>query len=125
MNPVRYAAIAWAAAVATQLACSAGNGPAHPPTSLPVGSWGGDSAGMTVTDSAMHLQIACTYGDVAGPVPVASDGSFSVSGSYMPRAYPVAMLPPVPAQFHGVIDGTAVTVTVLVNDTVMHQSVTH
>jgi hypothetical protein len=79
---------------------------------------------MTVTDSGMHLQIACTYGDVAGTVQVATDGSFNVAGSYMLHAYPVALLPADPAQFHGYTDGSAVTITVVVDDTAQNQTVT-
>ena len=115
----------WAALLVTQLACSAGTGPARPVGTLPLGAWGGDSAGMTVTDSGMHLQIACTYGDVSGPIPVAADGSFDVTGSYMLHAYPIAVLPAVPAQFRGNTDGSNATITVIADDTVARQTVTH
>ena len=124
MNGRRGAGIGWAAVVAAQFACSAGASPARPLGELPLGTWGGDSAGMVVSDSSTHLQIACTYGDVAGRVPLAADGSFSASGSYMLRAYPVPLLPSDPALFRGVTDGSTVTVTVLVDDTAAHQSVT-
>ena len=116
--------VGWAVLIATQFACSGGGDTSRLPSALPVGSWGGDSAGMTVTDSGMHLQIACTYGDVAGTVPVATDGSFNVAGSYMLHAYPVALLPADPAQFHGHTDGSAVTITVVVDDTAQNQTVT-
>lgn len=124
MSDARVAWIALAAFVAAALACSSGDGAPPYDGLLPLGSWGGDSAGMTVGDSGMHLEIACTYGDVSGRVPVAANGTFSVSGSYMLRAYPVARLPPDPAQFNGQLNGSTVTVTVVVNDTAAHQSVT-
>jgi len=91
---------------------------------LALGTWGGDSSGLIVSDTAMHLHIACTYGDVSGRVPVGSNGQFDVQGSYMLRAYPVAVGPSVPARFIGHLDGATLTVTVIVDDTVQHQTVT-
>lgn len=90
---------------------------------LALGTWGGDSSGMIVSDTAMHLHIACTYGDVSGRVPVASNGDFDVAGSYMLRAYPIAIGPTVPARFIGHLDGATLTIKVIVDDTVQHQSV--
>jgi len=43
---------------------------------LALGTWGGDSAGMIVSDTAMHLHVACTYGDVSGRIPVDASGTF-------------------------------------------------
>jgi hypothetical protein len=91
---------------------------------LPLGTWGGDSAGLIVGDTAMHLHIACTYGDVSGRISVDATGHFDVAGSYMLRAYPVAVGPAVPARFVGHLDGGTITVTVVVDDTVMHQTIT-
>jgi hypothetical protein len=92
---------------------------------LQLGTWGGDSAGLIVSDTAMHLHIGCTYGDVSGRIPVQSNGQFDVSGSYMLRAYPITVGPSVPARFVGRLDGSTVTVTVTINDTVQHQTVVH
>jgi hypothetical protein len=91
---------------------------------LALGTWGGDSAGLIVSDTATHLHIACTYGDVSGRIPVAANGQFDVQGSYMLRAYPIAVGPSVPARFVGHLDGATLTVTVIVDDTVQHQTVT-
>lgn len=90
---------------------------------LPLGNWGGENAGMIVSDTAMHLHIGCTYGDVSGRVPVGSGGQFDVSGSYMLRAYPIAIGPTVPARFTGRLDGAKVTVTATVDDTVRDTTV--
>lgn len=90
---------------------------------LALGTWGGDSSGLIVSDTAMHLHIACTFGDVSGRVPVASNGDFDVAGSYMLRAYPIAVGPSVPARFIGHLDGATLTVKVIVDDTVQHQTV--
>ena len=89
---------------------------------LALGTWGGDAAGMIVSDTSMHLHIGCTYGDVSGRVPVTS-GSFDVSGSYMLRAYPIAVGPTVPARFTGKVTGNVATITATVDDTVQHQTV--
>lgn len=91
---------------------------------IPLGTWGGDSGGMIVGDTAMHLHVACTYGDVSGRVPVSASGQFDVRGSYMLRAYPITVGPSVPARFIGHMDGSTITVTVIVDDTVEHKTVT-
>ena len=56
---------------------------------IPLGTYGGDSGGMIVGDTAMHLHIACTFGDVSGRVPVDASGRFDVTGSYMLGASPL------------------------------------
>jgi len=89
---------------------------------LAPGTWGGDSAAAIVSDSGTHVHIRCTFGDVAGIVPL-SGGHFDVAGSYMLRAYPVAVGPSVPARFVGQVDGATLRFTVTVNDTVQHQTV--
>jgi hypothetical protein len=112
-------------AVATiSLSCSS-SGSGLPPSDgfIALGTWGGDSGGMIVGDTALHLHIACTYGDVSGRVPIGSDGQFDVTGSYMLRAYPIAVGPAVPARFVGHLDGATITVTAIVNDTVEHKTV--
>jgi hypothetical protein len=91
---------------------------------LALGTWGGDSSGLIVSDTAMHLHIACTYGDVSGRIPVAANGQVDVQGSYVLRAYPIAIGPSVPARFVGHLDGATLTMTAIVNDTVQHQTVT-
>src|SRR5437016_14529218 len=71
----------------------------------------------------MLIHIKCTFGDVSGRIPLAADGSFDVSGTYMLRAYPITIGPAVPARFTGRVRGADVTVTVTVNDTVEHKAV--
>ena len=90
---------------------------------IAVGTWGGDSAALIVGDTAMHIHIKCTFGDVSGRIPLGADGSFDVAGSYVLRAYPITIGPPVPARFVGRVRGSDVTVTVTVNDTVEHKTV--
>jgi hypothetical protein len=96
-----------------------------PPTDneLAVGSWGGDNAGVIVLDSVAHVHVGCTYGDISGRVPLDAAGRFSVAGSYLLRAYPIAIGPSMPAQFAGTVDGFRLTMTVTVNDTIEHKAV--
>ena len=93
------------------------------PADLPLGTWGGDSAGLIVSDTAAHLHVACTFGDVSGRVPLDASGRFDVAGSYVLRAYPIAVGPSLPARFVGRVEGQTLTVTVSVDDTVQHQRV--
>lgn len=122
--PSRTTTLVATAAVALAVACSASTSGIPPlDGAVQLGTWGGDTAGMIVGDTAMHLHIGCTYGDVSGRVPVNADGEFDVAGSYLLRAYPVAVGPTMPARFTGRVDGSIATVTVTVNDTVQHQTV--
>jgi len=90
---------------------------------LTLGTWGGSGAGLIVSDTSMHLHVGCTYGDVSGRVAVVN-GGFDVHGSYLLRAYPIAVGPTVPAHFTGKVVGKTATITVIVDDTVQHQTVT-
>jgi hypothetical protein len=114
--------LAVTAAVAT-LACAAALPVVPADHRLPLGTFGGDSGGMIVGDTAMHLHVACTFGDVSGRVTVDASGRFDVAGSYMLRAYPITVGPSVPARFTGQIDGDRITVTATVDDTVEHRTV--
>lgn len=89
-----------------------------PGNQLAVGEWGGDNAGIIVDDSVAHVHIDCTVGNFPMPVTLGEDRRFNVAGSYVLRAFPVQVGPPLPAQFAGVIDGNELTFTVAVNDTV-------
>ena len=90
---------------------------------LPLGNWGGENAGLIVSDTASHLHVGCTFGDISGRVRLDATGGFSADGSFMLHAYPVSIGPSVPAHFAGRLVGTTITVTATVNDTVAHQIV--
>jgi hypothetical protein len=122
MRPSSRVGAAAVAALAAA-ACGADVSATLRATELPLGTWGGDSAGLIVSDTAAHLHVACTFGDVSGRVPLDASGRFDVGGSYVLRAYPIAVGPPLPARFVGRVDGTTLTVTVSVDDTVQHQRV--
>src|SRR3954462_14606535 len=119
----RVARTAIVIAGAMVVACS--SGPAVPAFdgSLPLGTWGGDNSGMIVGDTAMHIHVGCTYGDVSGRIPVTGDGAFDVQGRYTLRAYPIVVGPEMPARFVGRITGAKATVMVTVTDTVEHKTV--
>jgi hypothetical protein len=105
------------------VACSGGTTAPPFDGALALGTWGGENSGMIVSDTAMHLHVACTYGDVSGRIALSATGQFDVAGSYLLRAYPIAIGPTMPARFVGRVDGAKATVTVTVNDTVEHKSV--
>ena len=125
LNPRTRALAVLLVAAAGVIACSTAGTTTVPPFdgNLPLGNWGGENAGMIVSDAAMHLHIGCTYGDASGRVPVGSGGQFDVTGTYMLRAYPIAVGPAVPARFTGRLDGAKITVTATVTDTVRDTTV--
>ncbi len=123
---MRRPIIAFAPVIAALLSCSAPSSPAAIVGALPLGNWGGDSAAMIVSDTAMHIHVGCTYGDVSGQIQIDPSGNFDVQGNYTLRAFPIAVGPTVPAEFVGHVTGAnggTATVTVTVNDTVAHQTV--
>lgn len=87
-------------------------------TVLSLGSWGGENSGVIVTDSAAHVHVGCTFGDMPGNIPLDSDGRFTIDGSYVLQAYPVQLGPALPAQFSGRVVGRTLTLAIAVNDTV-------
>ena len=120
---VRTAIAATAVMAAAGIACTQGVDPMEPMGPLTLGNWGGVDAGMIVSDTAMHVHIGCTFGDVSGRVQVDFNGMFDVRGRYTLRAYPVAVGPSLPARFAGRRTGDIVTLTVTVDDTVAHETV--
>ena len=85
---------------------------------LAVGTWGGDNSGVIVTESAVHVHVGCTFGDMPGKVQLDQDGRFTVDGSYVLRAYPIQIGPSLPAQFSGRVAGRTLTLAIAVDDTV-------
>ena len=81
------------------VACSSGTTAPPSDGALALGTWGGENSGMIVSDTAMHLHVACTYGDVSGRIALSANGQFDVAGSYLLRAYPIAIGPTMPARF--------------------------
>ena len=95
------------------LACSA--------TSTPItqvaGTWGGDNAGLIVSNADVHVHIGCTLGDAVGPIRPDADGRFQANGTYNVTAFPIDRGIIHPAQFTGQITGQTMILTVSLSDT--------
>ena len=85
---------------------------------LPLGTWGGDGAGLIVTDSVTHAHVGCTFGDFPAGITVDDQGRFTADGSWVLRAYPILVGPSLPAQMSGRVTGRSLTFAVAVDDTV-------
>jgi hypothetical protein len=93
------------------------------PSRLEAGEWGGENAGVIVDASKAHVHVGCTFGDFPVPGELDAESRFSVTGSYLLRAFPVAVGPTMPATFAGQIRNGTLTMTVAVNDTIQGQIV--
>lgn len=102
------------ATLLSAVACS--GGPAAPVGDVS-GTWGGDNAGLIVTDGIAHVHIGCTAGDVDGPIRPDASGRFDVTGTYEVDAYPVGPGVTHPARFTGRVEGRAMMLTVALTDT--------
>lgn len=114
--------VAPVAGILLVIACGDNGFDPAPGGTLAIGAWGADGAGVIVDESGVHVHVGCTFGDIVGRVPVV-DGRFTIDGSYMLRAYPIAVGPTVPAQFSGQIVGRTLTLAIAVDDTVENQIV--
>ncbi len=100
-------------------AAGCGDGTFFPPgATLAIGTWGGDEAGVIVTEAGAHVHVGCTFGDIPGKVPLDLEGRFTVDGTYVLRAFPVVIGPTLPAQFSGRVVNRTLTLAIAVNDTV-------
>jgi hypothetical protein len=95
------------------LACYASSAP----ITEVVGTWGGDDAGLIVTDTDVHVHIGCTLGDALGPIRPDAYGRFEASGTYNVDAFPINRGITHPARFTGQITGQTMTLTVALTDT--------
>ena len=95
------------------LACSTAT---STPITDVVGTWGGDNAGLIVTNNDLHVHIGCTLGSATGPISADANGRFEASGTYNVDAYPVDRGILHPATFSGQIVGQTMTLTVTLTD---------
>ena len=107
-------------ALVAMLVSSCGESSLLPPSDgqLALGTWGGENSGVIVTDSASHVHVGCTFGDMPGGIQLDAAGRFTIDGSYVLRAYPVQVGPSLPAQFSGRVSGGTLSLAIAVNDTV-------
>jgi len=96
------------------LACSAAT---STPITQVAGTWGGDNAGLIVSDTDVHVHIGCTLGDAVGPIHPDADGRFEATGTYNVDAYPIDRGITHPARFTGQIIEQTMTLTVSLTDT--------
>jgi hypothetical protein len=96
------------------LACSAAT---STPITQVVGTWGGDNAGLIVSNTDVHVHIGCTLGDAVGPIHPDANGRFEATGTYNVNAYPVDRGITHPARFTGQIIQQTMTLTVSLTDT--------
>lgn len=89
-----------------------------PGSMLTEGTWGGQDAGLVLSDTLAHVHFGCTFGDFPAPIELDESGRFSISGEYVLRAYPIVVGPPMPAELAGVVRGVDLTMTVAVHDTI-------
>lgn len=101
------------------VAAGCGDGTFFPPgATLAIGTWGGDDAGVIVTEAGAHVHVGCTFGDIPGMVPLDTEGRFTVDGTYVLQAFPIVIGPTLPAQFSGQVENRTLTLAVAVSDTV-------
>src|ERR1700736_6880512 len=96
------------------LSCSAAT---STPIAQVVGTWGGDNAGLIVSNTDVHVHIGCTLGDALGPIHPDANGRFEATGTYNVDAYPVDRGIIHPARFTGQIFEQTMTLTVSLIDT--------
>jgi hypothetical protein len=95
------------------LACSAAT---STPITDVVGTWGGDNAGLIVSNTDVHVHIGCTLGDAVGPIRTDANGRFEATGTYNVDAYPVDRGITHPASFTGQIVGQTMSLRVTLTD---------
>ena len=103
--------------------CTEDDAPTSPEGTLLEGTWGGKDLAIIIEPTVAHVHVGCTNGDFSAPIRLDADGRFTVSGSYMLRAYPIPIGPTLPAQMAGQVQGRRLTFSVAVNDTVAKELV--
>src|SRR5262245_56739002 len=106
-----------AAALAAGLAVNTFGVPASPePTKRPPlkGNWGGEGAGVQITEGGAQLVFDCAKGAIEGPIAPDEDGRFEVTGRYVkeePGSTP-EQRQGVGARYLGQLDGNTLTLSV-------------
>jgi hypothetical protein len=96
------------------LSCSAAT---STPITDVVGTWGGENAGLIITNNDVHVHVGCTLGNATGPIRADANGRFETTGTYNVDAYPVDRGIIHPAVFSGQIVEQTMTLTVTLTDT--------
>jgi hypothetical protein len=81
------------------------------------GTWGGEHAALTVTDTGAHLEFDCATGDITQPLLLDERGHLVVDGVFVrQRAGPARSDEPVdrrPARYSGRVEGKTMTFDVI------------
>jgi len=98
------------------LASASACGTSSPPDSfIPLGTWGGEHAALTVTATNATIEFDCAHGALPAPIALA-DGAFDVMGEYFPEhGGPIRIDEPVvrqPARYTGSINRHTMTLRV-------------
>ena len=88
------------------------------PSKLAVGHWGGDSSCIDVTETEVNMTFPCGGGTFSPPT-LEADRHFEVDGTTQIIVGPGVPGQGSPAHFSGVLQGTAVTVTVRSGNTTL------
>jgi hypothetical protein len=98
-------------------ACASATGP---DSVVPLGSWGGEHAVLTLDASGASIEFDCAHGTLSTPIPL-MHGSFDVAGDYVQEhGGPIREGEQVvhrPARYQGSIDGIKMALTVTLSDT--------
>ena len=99
-----------------------GAGPMCPtdyPGRVPNGNWGGDHAGMVVTDTGASIQFDCGSGRISQPLLLDARGNFDLPGVFYRGGGPVridSLATGVPARYTGHSTFNALSLTMALND---------
>jgi len=105
------------ALIGTSLAC----GPSTSPDAfVPLGTWGGDHALLTVTAASSAIEFDCAHGTLQAPLAL-THGEFDVAGEFIQEhGGPIREGEQVvrrPARYRGTIDKQTMTLRVALTDT--------
>jgi len=87
---------------------------------VPVGSWGGARAGLTVEEGQARLELDCAHGSIPRRLAVDTTGRFEAEGRYVPEhGGPVRAAEAdegQPARYSGTLSGQTLTLSVKLGD---------
>ncbi len=85
------------------------------------GIWGGNHAGLTVTETGAHLELDCAHGDISQPLMMDANGNVSVDGVFVQEhGGPIRVGEDEvkkPARYAGKVTGDTMTLDVTLTDT--------
>lgn len=100
----------------TAAACTTMTGP----DPVANGTWGGDHAALTITETQASIEFDCAHGSMPAPLTM-NRGSFDVAGDYVQeRGGPIRwdeIVPRQPARYSGAVSGRTMTLRVRLTET--------